>query len=244
MRRPAAKLTMGIDEAGRGPVLGQMVLAAVVLDSKSARRLSKAGLADSKSYGSGKKAKQTRSELAAAVREEALFVSIEVVSVHEIDKRVQRSELNLLEREVADRLITSAPQVDRIVADGETLFKPLQSKYAHLEAHNNGESKHAAVAAASVIAKTRRDELFALMQARYAPRFGAFEGGGYVNKTTQGFLREYAKAHGCLPPEARRSWPFAYLRDILGDDWKPCVNETSIDEAAQLLLNFRSETGA
>jgi ribonuclease HII len=223
------KLTLGIDEAGRGPVLGQMVLAAVVLDSKSARCLSKAGLADSKSYGSGKKAKQTRSDLAAAVREHALFVSIEVVPAGDIDKRVRRSELNLLEREVADRLIRSAPEVDRIVADGERLFKPLQSKYAHLEAHNNGESKHAAVAAASVIAKTRRDELFALMQARYAPRFGSFEGGGYVNKTTQGFLREYAKAHGCLPPEARRSWPFAYLRDILGDSWQPCESEAESD---------------
>ena len=221
MSRQRSKFTLGIDEAGRGPVLGQMVLAAVVLDSKSARSLSRAGLADSKSYGSGKKAKRTRTALAAAVREHALFVSIEVVPVQEIDKRVRRSELNLLEREVADRLIQSAPQVDRIVADGERLFKPLQSKYSHLEAHNNGESKHAAVAAASVIAKTRRDELFALMQARYAPRFGSFEGGGYVNKTTQGFLREYAKIHGCLPPEARRSWPYEYLRDILGDDWQP-----------------------
>ena len=212
---------MGIDEAGRGPVLGQMVLAGVVLDSQAARKLSRAGLADSKSYGSGKKAKRTRSALAEAVREHALFISIEVVPVSEIDRRVRLSELNLLEREVADRLIQSAPSVNRIVADGERLFKPLQSKYSHLEAHNNGESKHAAVAAASVIAKTRRDELFALMQARYAPRFGKFEGGGYVNKTTQGFLREYAKAHGCLPPEARRSWPYEYLRDILGEDWKP-----------------------
>jgi ribonuclease HII len=214
------KLTLGIDEAGRGPVLGQMVLAVVVLDSKGARRLTRAGLADSKSYGSGKKARRTREALAIEVRTHALFVSLEVVSVCEIDRRVRRSELNLLEREVADRLIQLAPPVDRIVADGERLFKPLQSKYAHLEAHNNGESKHAAVAAASVIAKTRRDELFAILQARYAPHFGNFEGGGYVNKTTETFLRAYAQAHGGLPPEARRSWPHEYLRDILGDEWQ------------------------
>lgn len=214
------KLTLGIDEAGRGPVLGQMVLAAVVLDSSSARALTRAGLADSKSYGSGKKAKITRAALAVAVREQARFVSLEVVSVREIDRRVRRSELNLLEREVADRLICAAPQVHRIVADGERLFQPLQEKYAHLEAYNDGESKHASVAAASVIAKTRRDELFALMQTRYAPRFGKFEGGGYVNKTTRDFLRAYAETHRCLPPEARRSWPYEYLRDILGDEWE------------------------
>jgi ribonuclease HII len=230
-----SKLTLGIDEAGRGPVLGQMVLAAVVLDSASARALSRAGLADSKSYGSGKKAKRTRADLAAAVREQALFVSLEVVSVSEIDRRVRKSELNLLEREVADRLIRAAPQVQRIVADGERLFKPLQAKYAHLEAHNDGESKHAAVAAASVIAKTRRDELFALMQARYAPRFGEFEGGGYVNNTTRGFLRAYAEEHGALPPEARRSWPYEYLRDILGANWEAATDAKSEPEA-QLAL--------
>jgi ribonuclease HII len=229
------KLTLGIDEAGRGPVLGQMVLAAVVLDSKGARALSRAGLADSKSYGSGKKAKRTRTMLAGLVREHALFVALEVVSVADIDRRVRRSELNLLEREVADRLIQSAPSVDIIVADGERLFKPLQSKYAHLEAHNNGESKHAAVAAASVIAKTRRDELFALMQARYSPHFGKFEGGGYVNKTTQTFLRAYAQRHGRVPPEARRSWPFEYLRDILGDAWQSDGSPSVIPEA-QLTL--------
>lgn len=209
------KLTLGIDEAGRGPILGQMVLAAVVLDSQSAQRLSSAGLADSKSYGSGIKARRTRAALADAVRERAHFVAIEVVQVQVIDERVRRSELNVLEREVADRLIQAAPLVDRIVADGERLFGPLQSKYPHLEAHNHGESIHASVAAASVIAKTRRDELFALLQARYAPQFGDFAGGGYVNKTTQGFLRAYALVHGCLPPEARRSWPIEYLKDIL-----------------------------
>jgi ribonuclease HII len=227
------KRTLGIDEAGRGPVLGQMVLAAVVLDSASARALSRAGLADSKSYGSGKKAKSTRAALAEAVRQKALFVSLEVVPVAEIDRRVRRSELNLLEREVADRLIQGAPPVDRIVADGERLFKPLQEKYTHLEAHNDGESKHASVAAASVIAKTRRDELFALMQSRYAPRFGKFEGGGYVNKTTKDFLRAYAREHGCLPPEARRSWPYEYLKDILGDAWEAATEATPPPSAAQ-----------
>ncbi len=222
----AASLTMGIDEAGRGPVLGQMVLAAVVLDKKGAQSLSRAGLADSKSYGSGKKAKQTRSVLAEAVRNEAIFVAIEVVPVHVIDKRVRCSELNLLEREVADRLIQASGPVDRIVADGERLFAPLQSKYGHLEAYNQGESKHASVAAASVIAKTRRDELFALLQARYAPHFGDFAGGGYVNKVTQGFLRAYAQKHGCLPPEARHSWPHDYLLDILGANWLECNVKT------------------
>src|SRR5687768_7936280 len=47
------RLTLGIDEAGRGPAIGPMVMAAVVLDTPAARRLTRAGLADSKSYGAG-----------------------------------------------------------------------------------------------------------------------------------------------------------------------------------------------
>ncbi len=214
----ASKTTLGIDEAGRGPVLGQMVLSAVVLDSKAATALTRAGLADSKSYGSGKKAKRIRAELAAKVQEIALFVAVEIVDVSEVDRRVRLSELNLLERECAARMIDRAPVVDRIVADGERLFRPLQSRYPHLEALNDGESAHAAVAAASVVAKTRRDDLFALIQRRYEPEFGRFEGGGYVNATTKKFLRAYAEKHLGIPPEARLSWPFEYLRDILGDD--------------------------
>ncbi len=216
-----SKRTLGIDEAGRGPALGQMVLAAVLLDSAGARHLTRAGLADSKSYGSGKKAKATRLRLAKEVEKYALFVSVQVVDVAEVDRRVHLSELNLLEREVADKMISAAPLADRIVADGERLFKGLQSKYPHLEAVNNGESAHASVAAASVIAKTRRDELFALMQVRYSSDIGPFEGGGYVNATTKKFLADYAQKHATLPPEARRSWPYLYLDDILGPGFCP-----------------------
>lgn len=208
-----SKLTLGVDEAGRGPALGPMVLSAVVLDSAGARALTLAGLADSKSYGSGKKGKLTRARLAIEVRKCAIFVAVGVVDVAVVDKRVRKKELNMLEREVADKMISEAPEVDRIVCDGERLFSELIEKYRHLEAVNNGESVHASVAAASVIAKTRRDELFALMQTRYRGDHGQFEGGGYVNPATKRFLADYAKKHKSLPPEARRSWPYEYLKE-------------------------------
>jgi len=41
-------------------------------------------------------------------------------------------------------------------------------------------------------------------------------GGGYGNAATHRFLRAYAERFGRLPPEARRSWPYPYLLDILG----------------------------
>ena len=47
------RLTLGIDEAGRGPTIGPMVMAAVAIDSKTAAALTRKGLRDSKAYGAG-----------------------------------------------------------------------------------------------------------------------------------------------------------------------------------------------
>jgi ribonuclease HII len=198
-----------------------MVLAAVVLDTKAAARLSRRGLRDSKTFGAGDKGRQTRAELAAEVRELALFCTVEVVDVSEIDRRVTRGELNVLEREVARRMIARAPAVDRIVADGKRLFAQLQDEHDHLEALDRGESRHASVAAASVLAKHRRDCLFECIARRYHAQFGEVRGGGYGNAATREFLRAYAEEVGGLPPEARRSWPYPYLGDILGPDFDP-----------------------
>ena len=214
-------ITLGIDEAGRGPVLGPMVIAAVCLDTRGARALTRAGLRDSKSYGPPDKAAQVRAELARRVRELALAITVEVVDVADIDRRVRCNELNVLEREVAARLIDASPGADRIIADGKTLFGPLAARFANMVAWNKAESRHAAVAAASVIAKHRRDEIFRRICTRYSAQFGEVRGGGYSNAATREFLRAYAARFRRLPPEARHSWPHPYLRDILGSDFDP-----------------------
>jgi ribonuclease HII len=141
-----------------------------------------------------------------------------VVDVHTIDERVRVKELNLLEREVATVMIDKAPQVDVIIADGKNLFRPLCERYEHLTAMNKAESHHASVAAASVLAKTRRDEIFARILCRYRDEFGTITGGGYVNAGTRKFLRAYAERYHQLPPEARCSWPHEYVDDLIGDE--------------------------
>ncbi|MEM9489790.1 MAG: hypothetical protein AAGC55_11630 [Myxococcota bacterium] len=222
-----AKLTLGIDEAGRGPVLGPMVLAAVCLDTGGARALTRAGLRDSKTYGASDKARAERARLAERVHKRAVQVEIRVVEVGEIDRRVCRGELNALERDVAAALIDRSPTVDRIIADGLTLFSPLTERYPHLVAWNKAESRHAAVAAASVVAKHCRDQIFGQICQRYQPVFGEVRGGGYGNAATRKFIRAYAHKYGTLPPEARRSWPYAYLHDILGEHFDPLAEAQS-----------------
>jgi ribonuclease HIII len=59
-RSIASRLTLGIDEAGRGPSIGPMVMAAVALDTRAAAALTRAGLTDSKSYGAGSRSRSAR----------------------------------------------------------------------------------------------------------------------------------------------------------------------------------------
>lgn len=211
------RITLGIDEAGRGPSVGPMVIAAVALDSRSAAALTRAGLCDSKTYGAGDDAHAVRSELAQQIHRRARFVSLIEVEHTEIDLRVLRNELNVLERELAVRLIDRAPAVDRIIADGKQMFAALRQRYSHFESHDRAEERHAAVAAASVIAKVTRDERFARIRARYEDQFGPITGGGYANAATRRWLRAYAVRHGRLPEEARLTWPHPYVADLIGN---------------------------
>lgn len=214
---PPVRLTLGIDEAGRGPAVGPMVVAAVALDSRSAGALTRAGLCDSKTYGAGDDAHVIRCGLAQQIRRRARFVALIEVEHTEIDTRVLRNELNVLERELATRLIDQAPVVDRIIADGKHMFAALRQRYANFESHDRAEDRHASVAAASVIAKVTRDERFAQIRARYETELGPITGGGYANAATRRWLREYALRYGRLPDEARLSWPHPYVEDLIGN---------------------------
>ncbi len=211
------RLVLGIDEAGRGPALGAMVLAAVALEPSASRRLSRAGVADSKSFGSGADAHAVRCRLATLIQAQAAFFSLEICDVETIDAYVNRGALNVLERERAEALVRAAPPCKRIVADGKRMFSGLRVIFPHLEATDRAETKHVAVAAASILAKVHRDELFSQIVARYEPHFGLIRGGGYVNACTRAFTDAYRARFGTLPPEARTSWPWTKQEERTAD---------------------------
>ena len=219
------RLTLGIDEAGRGPAIGPMVMAAVALDSRSAAALTRAGLCDSKTYGAGEEAHAIRCELDKMIRSRAKFVTTVEVEHTEIDERVSRGELNVLEREIASRLIEKAQadlgaleiSIDKIIADGKRMFAPLCQRFERFESHDRAEEKHASVAAASVVAKVIRDDRFNKIKQQYELELGPIMGGGYANAATRRWLRAYVERHNKLPAEARLSWPYPYVIDLIGD---------------------------
>lgn len=208
-------IVLGLDEAGRGPILGPLVMACVGLTAGQARALARAGVADSKRFGAGPDAQARRRALVPRILATASHAEVVVVEVAEVDRRTLRGELNRLEQEQGAALLERAPSARRIVADGARLFAPLRARFPNLEALDHAEERHTAVAAASILAKVRRDEIFEAITARYEPEFGPLGGGGYVNPPTREFLRRYIARHGEPPPEARRSWPWDFAADLL-----------------------------
>jgi ribonuclease HII len=216
------ELILGIDEAGRGPILGPMVMACVALRPRKAAALTRAGVTDSKKF-SGENAHAARLELVPRILECADHAAVVIVDVADIDRACRENGLNRLEQARAALLIERAPGCRRIVCDGARLFRPLCARWPQLEALDEAESRHAAVAAASILAKVRRDELWARICGRYQPEFGEDVacGGGYTNAATRAFLRRYIRKYRRLPPEARRSWPWEFARDLLGRKFDP-----------------------
>ena len=141
-------VSIGVDEAGRGPILGPMVLAAVAVDEAGAAELASAGVADSKAFGSGARAKQRRRALAAEIERRAVWVHTRVAHPGEIDARVERGELNHLEREMAAAALRRGPvaAADRIICDGQRLFSPLAREFPGLVAEDRAaDPQHAAL---------------------------------------------------------------------------------------------------
>ena len=135
-------LICGVDEAGRGPLAGAVYAAAVILDS--ARPIS--GLADSK-----KLSECRRQVLAEAIKQNALAWAIAFADVEEID-RINILQASLLAMRRAIEGLKVMPQ--RVMVDG--LHCPKVS--FPTEAIVKGDSKVAAISAASILAKTARDE--------------------------------------------------------------------------------------
>ena len=159
----ASGLVAGVDEAGRGPLAGPVVAAAVILDPRHPI----AGLADSKTLSPAK-----RERLFHEIRAKALCCSIAQASAQEIDAlNILQATLLAMQRAVAG--LRLPPKL--VLVDGNRLpVLPMRA-----DAIVKGDSKVAAIAAASIVAKVHRDQLCVALDALYpAYRFGKHKGYG------------------------------------------------------------------
>ncbi|OGG94941.1 MAG: hypothetical protein A2527_06270 [Candidatus Lambdaproteobacteria bacterium RIFOXYD2_FULL_50_16] len=200
-------LLLGIDEAGRGPVLGPLVLAGVVVKNSQLTLLQKWGVADSKTFGAGAKAIARRAELAEQIKAQFPY-QIETASAEKVDTYVRRGGLNELEREMASRIIRAFPN-SQVMLDGAGLFGPLCGP--KVRAQNKADLNHPQVAAASILAKDHRDRLLEQLLSPFEPQFGPIKGGGYANPGTLAFVLWHHTQTGHLPPFYRQSYNWKAL---------------------------------
>jgi len=184
-------LIAGVDEAGRGPLAGPVVAAAVILDPL--RPI--IGLGDSK-----KLSEKRRNELAISIRKNA-WIGLGIAEPEEIDR------INILQAtmKAMARAIGNLPlMANHVLIDGNRVPEGL---YCSSEAIVKGDSKEACIGAASIIAKTVRDDLMTRAELRY-PGYGMDRHKGYPSPVHRAAL----KALGPCPIH-RKS--YAPVRDAL-----------------------------
>ena len=189
-----AGLVCGIDEAGRGPLAGPVVAAAVILDP--ARPIS--GLNDSK-----KLSEKKRDALAVLIRERAVAWAVGEASVEEIDRlNILQATFLAMQRAVAALAVrpTSA------LVDGNRCPQ-LQMP---VEAVVKGDGKIASIAAASILAKTVRDAGMLVLHQQY-PVYGFDRHMGYPTAAHFAALEQ----HGASPVHRRSFGPVAKQLSLL-----------------------------
>ncbi len=169
-----------MDEAGRGPLAGPVSAAAVILDDANPI----AGLADSK-----KLSERQRDQLAPIIRERALAWAVAYADVEEID-RLNILQATLLAMRRAVLALDIRPQ--QVLVDG--LYCPQTGISS--QAIVKGDSKVAAISAASILAKTARDALMLQLHDQY-PHYGFADHKGYPTAAHLAALREHgvSEAH-------------------------------------------------
>ena len=184
-------LVAGVDEAGRGPLAGPVLAAAVVLDA----RRPIPGLADSKQLSA-----RRRDELATLIRERALCWALGRAEVEEID-RINILQASLLAMQRAVRGLARAPEL--ALVDGNQCPRLACAVRAVV----GGDRSVPEISAASILAKVARDRELDDLDARY-PGYGLARHKGYPT-------REHLEGLGRLGvcPAHRRS--FAPVRRLL-----------------------------
>ena len=189
---PIAKLVAGVDEAGRGPLAGSVVAAAVILDVRHPI----VGLTDSKKLSAAR-----REALEVEIKRHARAWAVAEASHIEVD------EINILQASMLAMkraLLALALKPGQVLIDGNRL--PELDGY-RMRAIVRGDSLEPCISAASILAKTYRDRQMLELDRRY-PEYQFARHKGYPTR----LHREMLKKHG-VSPAHRRS--FGPVRELL-----------------------------
>lgn len=194
-------MSCGVDEAGRGPVIGPMIIAGICAPREE---LVKLGVRDSK-----KLTKKRREKLYEEIRKIAAKVVVEIIPPEEIDRMREEMTLNEIEvlifAKVINRLDCSEVYVDAADVDAQRFAREISrhlKRNVTIISEHKADEKYPEVSAASIIAKVERDRRIE----KIVKEIGDFGSGYPADPRTAKFLEEYYLEYGELPPHTRHSW--------------------------------------
>ncbi|MFX0077306.1 MAG: ribonuclease HII [Candidatus Hermodarchaeota archaeon] len=200
------ELVCGIDEAGRGPVIGPMVICGVCFNKSNLIALNKIGVKDSKKLSAAK-----RSELAKIIKNNCTSYKTLIIDAQEIDAREKkRITLNKLEEiKIAEILNELKPDIIYIDAADineerfkQSITRRLEYSPKKIISKHKADDLYPIVSASSIIAKDLRDTFIEDLHKKYG-----YFGSGYPSDVRSiEFLRGWIKEKKAIPHFARRTW--------------------------------------
>lgn len=209
---PEDFLVCGLDEAGRGPVVGPMAIACAVFDDTGRKKLAKLRVRDSK-----KVSPKRRAEIEPDIKKAAKEWKVMLVSPADIDRQRKTESLNVIEAKAMARLLVALEcQPSRILVDAaDSVAANFAAKIAYcveecspgfvlseLVAEHKADDRHLEVGAASILAKVARDHAVDDLK----KELGDFGSGYPADEVTKTWLRNRIKNRDGLTEHVRRSW--------------------------------------
>lgn len=201
-------LVAGVDDAGRGSVIGPLVIAGILIDEKDAPKLGELGVKDSKLLSPNR-----RKALAVEIKRIAKKHAVVKLSPVEIDKVVEKGRklhrLNWLEAQAMAKIIELLkPDIAYVDASDvlEERFKQQILEFlafkVEVVSEHKADRKYTVVSAASIIAKVERDREIAELKTKY----GDFGCGYPTDPKTLEFLHHCLETFKEYPDFVRKSW--------------------------------------
>ncbi len=205
------KRVAGVDDAGRGPIIGPLVIAGVLVEEDRIKDLRDMGVKDSKLL-----TPTSRTSLSGRIKDLATKVSLVEAQPKEIDEVVLHGgklrKLNFLEAKMMAEVINDlAPEEVYVDASdvneeryGQTIaeFLKPELKAIKIVSRHHADRTYPVVSAASIMAKVRRDGAVEALRREY----GDFGSGYITDSKTLDFLRRWRRSHNVYPSIVRLSW--------------------------------------
>lgn len=202
-------LLLGVDEAGKGPVIGSMFVAGLVIDEEKLFDLAAIGVKDSKLL-----APEKREIMARKINRIADDTYILEVYPRVIDELRQVMTMNDIMVRCFSQVLQRLSSANRAILDAadvnETRFGERVQKASgtsmEIRSEHKADRNHPVVSAASILAKVQRDRSVRELE----QSMNCIIGSGYPgDPLTIEFLHDWVKEHGDLPPCSRRTWATA-----------------------------------